>query len=307
MQNSSKKFSEYCGLQEPTSGFEFFDLDIYGDTELFIDPYYLSQINDNKYIVDINRILKVFMYDLLQLVRKGQRLEAYDLCPRFSETKGTGIGFAKGKISGSGAGKTLSTHLVDVMFDSKAITSSTVKHLEECSVVCEGIGKDRVSDIVLSVGQLHFIRFTQAQCQIHSIPMTTTKDKITYFCPLDKEWKSDYFDLPHVARKGFREEQYIILIPKSLLSNKVIYDYRYFIRHVLVPYFKKDAIKRNLNCVKTRRDGSKFVRSDDLLSYPEYSATRKLDINEFVELHPESFEQFKRVYAAYRYNKLKAA
>ena len=50
MQNKVKRFSEYFGLRAPGSGFEFFDLDIYEDTELFIDPYYLSQVKDNQYV-----------------------------------------------------------------------------------------------------------------------------------------------------------------------------------------------------------------------------------------------------------------
>ena len=307
MQNNSKRFSEHFGLKASEDGFEFFDLDLYEDTELFIDPYYLSQIKGNKYVSSINRTLKIFMHDLLQLVSNNQRKRAHDLCPRFSETKGTGIGYAKGKISGSGAGEALSTHLVDVMFDSKAITSNNVKNLEECTVVCEGIGKDRASDIVLSVGKLDFIKFTQAQCQKYSIPMKSTQKKLTYFCPSTKKWQSGYFDLPHIVSSNFEEEQYVILIPNSLLSNTIIYDHKYFIRHVLVPYFKKDAIDRKLSCVKIRQNGDKFVNNDDLLAYPEYSAIGKLDINNFVELHPESFEQFKRIDAIYRYNQLKAA
>lgn len=307
MQNKVKRFSEYFGLRAPGSGFEFFDLDIYEDTELFIDPYYLSQIKDNQYVLSINKTLKVFMHDLLKLVSNNQRPKAYDLCSHFSETKGTGIGYAKGKISGSGAGEVLSNHLVDVMFDSKAITSNNVKNLEECTVVCEGIGKDRASDIVLSVGKLHFIEFTQAQCQKHSIPMKSTQKKLRYFCPLTKQWQADYFDLPHVVNSSSREEQHVILIPDNILSTTVIYDHKYFIRHVLIPYFKKDAINRNLSCVKTRQNGDKYVNNDDLLVYPEYSATGKSDINNFVELHPESFEQFKRIYAPYRYSRLKAA
>lgn len=307
MQNNSKLFSEYFGLKASKDGFEFFDLDLYEDTELFIDPYYLSQIKGNRYVSSINKTLKIFMHDLLQLVSNNQRARAHDLCPRFSETKGTGIGYAKGKISGSGAGEALSTHLVEVMFDSKAITSNNVKNLEECTVVCEGIGKDRASDIVLSVGKLGFIKFTQAQCEKHSIPMKSTQKKLTYFCPSTKKWQSDYFDLPHVVSSSSKEEQYVILIPNNLLSNTVIYDHKYFIRHVLIPYFKKDAIDRKLSCVKTRQNGDKFVNKDDLLAYPEYSAIGKLDINNFVELHPESFEQFKRSDAIYRYNQLKAA
>lgn len=307
MQNNSKRFSEYFGLKLPKDGFEFFDLDLYEDTKLFIDPYYLSQVKDSKYVSSINKTLKIFMHDLLQLVSNNQRAKAHDLCPRFSETKGTGIGYAKGKISGSGAGEALSTHLVEVMFESRAITSNNVKNLEECTVVCEGIGKDRASDIVLSVGKLDFITFTQAQCQKYSIPMKSTKKKLIYFCSLTKQWQSNYFDLPHIVDSSSKEEQYIILIPNSILSDRVVYNHEYFIRHVLIPYFKKDAIDRGLSCVKTRQNGDKYINRDDLLSYPEYNAIGKLDINDFVELHPESFEQFKRIDAPYRYNQLKVA
>ena len=60
MQNKSKRFSQHFGLKSPKDGFEFFDLDLYEDTKLFIDPYYLSQIKDSRYVSSINKTLKIF-------------------------------------------------------------------------------------------------------------------------------------------------------------------------------------------------------------------------------------------------------
>lgn len=301
------KFTQTMGLTSLQNGYDFFDLDVTKDTELFIDPYRLSKLKHSPHVSRIHSIVTTFVFDLLQLVRNNQRSKADDLCPRFSETKGTGIGYAKDKISGSGAGEALSTHLVDVMFASKAVTSNIVSNLEECAVVCEGIGKDRVSDIVLSVGKIGFIEFTQAQCRKHNIPMERTNKKLTYFCPLSKTWEADYFDLPHITNPNTNKIQYIILIPESILDNKVVYSPDYFIRHVLNPYFREDAIKRNVDGVQTRKNGDKYIANDDLFQYPEYCAKSKLDINNFVELHPEKFEQFRRINAPYRYEQLMAS
>ncbi len=307
MQRSNKRFSQYFDLKKTQDDLSFFDLDITDDTKLFIDPYYFSRIKDDPHVSYISRIVTSFMYDLLEFVRNNHRLSAHSMCSHFQETKGTGIGYADNKINGSGAGEVLSKILVDAMFASKIIISKTVTHLEEFTIACQGIGKDRVSDIVLSVGKLGFIKFTQAQCRKHSIPMQLTKEKLTYFCLPTKQWKSDYFELPHIISPNTLKEQYIILVPVNLLSDKVVYNPDYFLRHVVIPYFKKDAIRRNLTCVKTRKNGDKFVTNDDLFRHSEYYAVNKSDAIKFIEKYPETLEQFRRVEAPYQFNRLKAS
>ena len=66
---------------------------------------------------------------------------------------------------GHGAGKSLSQKFVDSLFASRAVTSGVIKHLEESSLVCEGIGKDIISDITISLVKLQLIEFTNKVCQ----------------------------------------------------------------------------------------------------------------------------------------------
>lgn len=301
------KFSKNFGLTTPQNGFEFFDLDLTSDTKLFVDSYYISKLTTNPYVAKMDKTLKVFVYDLLQHVKNNRQKDAYQLCSHFSETKGTGIGYSKNKINGHGAGDILSTTLVDAIFTSKAIVSQKVVRLEEFTVACEGINKDIISDIVLSVAKLGFIEFTQDQCRKHGIPMQQTTEKLSYFCPVLKQWQSDYFDLPHITDPNTSKPQEIILIPKKILSDQVIYDHRYFLRSVVIPFFKKELINQNHFCVRTRKNGDKYVINDDFFALDIYHAKTKKDAINFINEHPQCLEDFRRIEAPYRFDKLKVS
>lgn len=302
-----KLFSDVMGLSQPQNGFEFFDLDTTTDTRLFIDPYYFVHLKHNSFINEINKTVATFITELLVLVKSGNRVAANKLCAHFGETKGTGLGYSCDKINGNGAGKTLSSVIVDSLFASNTIALQHVSNVEDFMIVCEGVAKDRVSDIVLSIGRKGFIEFTQDQCKKLRIPMKKTDEQLSYYCPKSKCWKSDYFDLPHIVDPLSLTEQYIILVPEKLLTEKVIYNFKYFLTNVVIPAYKEDAIKRNLSIVKIRKNGKRYVTNDDLFQVPEYKFLHKDDAVNFIANNPESLEYFRRSIAPFIFDRLQVA
>lgn len=175
------------------------------------------------------------------------------------------------------------------------------------TVEIKGVAKDRVSDIVLSIGRKGFIEFTQDQCKKLRIPMKKTDEQLSYYFPKSKCWKSDYFDLPHIVDSLTSTEQYIILVPEKLLAKKVIYNFQYFLTNVVIPAYKEDAIKRNLSMVKTRKNGKRYVTNNDLFQVPEYKFLYKDDAANFIANNPKSLEYFRRSIAPFIFDRLQVA
>ena len=43
--------------------------------------------------------------------------------------------------------------------------------LEECELMIEGIGRDKISDLTTNVIRTHLIEYTQDQCTLHGVPL----------------------------------------------------------------------------------------------------------------------------------------
>lgn len=293
------KFSDYFNLQPVQGSFEFFDIDIEVDTKNFVDPYYI--VRDKSLLgIQMTRSITGFMHQLLLHVRSDDLQQSYKLCSKFGETKGTRLGYSVKRRDGHGAGKSLSQKFVDSLFASRAVTSGVIKHLEESSLVCEGIGKDIISDITISLVKLQLIEFTNKVCQKYSIPVKTVSEKITYYCNINNEWKSKNFELPHVMDNGV--ESYLILIPEKIVPEKVSYNHSLFYSNIAIPIYKEIAIKEKRPYVAELKSGEKKVYSKDIRSDLRFKG-KKSDMINFINDNPETLMKYRQQVASYRYRK----
>lgn len=295
------QFSNYFNLQSVQGGFDFFDIDIGEDTKSFVDPYYI--VRDKSHLgIQMTRSITSFMRELLLLVKSNQLQQSYNLCSKFGETKGTRLGYSVKCLDGHGAGEALSQKFVDSLFASKAVTSGVIKHLEESSLVCEGIGKDIISDITISLVKRQLIEFTGMICQKYGIPVKRSSEKLTYYCNITHQWKLDYFELPYVIDSNSNLESYIILIPASIVPEQVSYDHSLFYRNIAIPMYKEIAIKEQFPYVVKLKSGEDKVYSKDIKNDLRFQGN-KPDMIEFINNDPESLMQYRQDVADFRYRR----
>ncbi|WP_055069159.1 hypothetical protein [Clostridium massiliamazoniense] len=116
----------------------------------------------------------------------------------------------------------------------------------------DGIGKDSISDITTNVIRKYLIEFTQNQCNIYNIPMTSFKNNI--WDEDLKKWVNIEYKLPSI--NGNR----IILVPKSIVTDKLILSYNDFYNIGLLEYYRK--IGRNnasTSLVRVLKNGERKV------------------------------------------------
>jgi hypothetical protein len=284
-------FSQQLHLVKPVTGFEFFDIEIEGDTKRFVDPFSIMQIN-NPHCVLMTHALDRFMQDLLSAIKANRMQDAHELCYRFSEQKGTRLGYSVEMRDGRGAGPTLSDIFLEALKASAPFMNGQAEYLEECQIVCPGIGRDITSDITINICKLHLIEFTQDQCRKHGIPMQRTKEKLRFFCAKTGKWDANYFDLPHVPVERTGTSDYIILVPVGILPEKPPYSTPTFYTGIAAEHFERDALAKNANCIKQTKKGRKVIRRE-MRKLPPYAAT-KLNMSDFANNHPDALLRYRR-------------
>jgi len=293
-------FNQYFNLKEPENGFEFFNIDVFADTKRFVDPYSIQR--DTSYLGrEMSKSINIFMYELLLSIRTQNYSVSRRLCSKFGETKGTRLGYSLKRIDGHGAGDKLSKDFVDSLYASLAVTSGAVKYLEESMFVCEGIDKDIISDITISIVKQQLITFTQNVCRRYGIPLKSINEKISYYCNDSKKWKVNRFELPHVVDNDSGIESYIILVPERIVPAKLTYNYRYFYSNIAIPMYKKQAIEQNLVYVFKDKNGEPKVRSGDIRNDIQFGG-QKPKMSELINSNPSLLTRYRNEIAPYKYS-----
>lgn len=288
---------------DPKQSIDFLDLKLEKDTKIFLDPYSVAMTN-NIHCINAHKCIKAFMETLLTALKNDDQNLAMDLCSHFQEPKGTGIGLTKKSYKGRGAGEIKASKLVEALMSSEAVMSGAIEDLEELILVVDGIGLDTISDITINLGMKHFIEFTQEKCNELNIPMEKSSTKIDYFCHIEKEWKSTYFDLPHALIGEEKERGQIILLPIDTLAKLSPYGTSYFFTNIATPFFVEEGKRAGASFIRAAKSGGykadiKKMREDD-----RYKGGKKR-MGKFIKNNPESLKEYREKVAKYRYKKIR--
>ena len=295
------QFSTYFGLNVPQDGFEFFDINVFADTRRFIDPYCIQR-DRSPLGLQMAKSVNVFMYELLDSIRNQQYFTSLDLCSQFGETKGTRLGYSLTRLDGHGAGDKLSRDFVDNLYASLAVTSGTVRYLEETMLVCEGIDRDIISDITISIVKHQLISFTQNVCRKYGIPTKVINEDVSYYCSISKAWKKEKFELPHVHDSITGRESYIILVPERIVPSHPTYNCRYFYSNIAIPMYKEQAIEHGLPYVHSDKAGMPKVLSRDIRNDSQFSG-HKPEMSNLINDRPELLPKYRNEVASYKFDK----
>lgn len=274
------KFSKKFGITDPNP--EFFDINIYGDTKQFVDPYCISQ-TPTRTGKQAQQTIDSFMKELLGSIKIQDDLRSRYLCSKFSEPNGTRLGYSKIKKDGAGAGNILATlFLEQLKIIRHLILNDIFNHLEECGLMCDNLRHDRISDITIDIVKKSLIEFTQDQCLKYGIQMRKSASKLSYFCITTMKWKEAHFDLPHIDES----DEFLILIPRTFIPKIPTYNPMYFYTNTAQEHFKRDAIFNHAPCVSTDRKGNIQVLSKDLRR-SDYYKPSKVNIKRGIMEKPE--------------------
>jgi hypothetical protein len=288
-QVSGLTFTQAFSIGKSQAEVDFIDIPVLKDLPLFVDPFAISQRRD-RWSQNAHRTLMTYFQALIDHMRGGRPKEARELLSHLSEPNETHLGFSRGRSQGAGIGAGQAMQLYTALAGSAAFTTGFITSIEECELMIDGIGRDKISDLTTNVIRKHLVEYTQQQCELWNLPMQDTPLG-AWFEPDTLLWRDDYVRLP--TYKG----RPLLLVPKGTARFEQSFDHQRFYRHSVLNFLKAEAMtgtsslgKALGSLVRARKNGDQFVTKRDLME--QYPLTKKF-LYDFSKANP-------KVLAAYR-------
>ena len=185
-----------------------FNREIGSDSKMFVDPKLLENATD-EFAGARNDVLKYFSV-VIALIRQIKAEKDTDLfwvaaknSMRFKETSNTGLGCAEEGTDGNAIGKVLSARIVSRARTVLPHVEFQPEVLELIGVFTEGLGCDRISDMMVSILKPRFLAYTSRVTTALQIQQTVTVqfDGKTYTCPQTKKGEKPIILVPRVLLK----------------------------------------------------------------------------------------------------------
>lgn len=287
----SKKFK----INKTQNELDFIDIDISKDTPLFIDPYRISKLT-GPFIDELNSVINSFFSYLVELIKIGDFNKARSVFINLSEVNETCLGFSKGKPQGNGMGPKKTEDFFDAIKESKAAKLGILNSLEDIKVFVDGINSDRISDMTSNIIRKKLIDYTQEQCKIFNIPLTSGIASGMYWDDNSRSWKQEYTDMLVINGKRY------LLVPKIIVTYGDGITATEYYNNFVLNFFQSDNIKNKTELVQYRKgkknNGTPFVTKKDIKEKQLIEDINKNGLKDwlagFTESHPSVFLDFKK-------------
>lgn len=282
------RISEHFGLGRSQFELDFVDIDPDRDTHLFLDPYFLGIRND-RFSVEATRSIRSFFQHFIDLMLAGEEVEARALFDYLHEPNETCLGLSKGKPRGNAIGAKNAQAIFDSIKSSRALRTGLLEHLEDCRLFIDNVDKDKVSDMTTNIIRQQLIQYTQEQCKLWDIGLTSNVVSGSYWNRQRRAWDETHTDMLIVDGKK------ILLIPKSVVSYAKRYSSQQYHQHFVLNYLKHEHLRMNSVLVQ-RRTTSKGKENVWVTkkSIVDYEAPLEKDyLTGFTAAHRDVFREFR--------------
>lgn len=279
------RISERFNLQTTQYQLDFIDIDTAQDTPLFVDPYFLGTRTDS-WSINAVRTLRSFFEAFIELVRNDNRAVARELFENLHEPNETCLGLSKNEPKGNAIGDIDADKLFESILNSRAVATGIVEDLEDFRVFVRGIDKDKVSDMTTNILRRHLITYTQEQCSIWNIPLTSDTPSGFYWDRATHQWLNNHVDM--LVIDGRR----ILLTPKGIVSYSKRYTSRKYYQHFVLNFLQHEQLRMNTALVQHRKNGTPYVTKKSVEE--EVAPYSKEYLAEFTARHPNVFRNFKQ-------------
>lgn len=263
------RVSEFFKLNRKQPTLEFIDVDVYGDTEVFLDPSAIRSI-DSDWSRECLTLLQSFFGAVLTAMQEKNDSKARRLLSSLSEPNDTHLGLSKGKASGKGMGNILAQGLWRSMSKSKAIDSGLLEDLEDTVLFVDGIGHDIVSDITTNIIRGSLLKFTEDAANYYQIPLSPDVNSGPMWDYQDCKWEQEFVPRPMTTHGP------LLLVPKSIVRRSQAFDPGEYYQHHILPALQEAELRAGSALVHTLADGRKRVTKKDLKN--KYGNSKDLNL-----------------------------
>ncbi|GAA4869904.1 hypothetical protein [Kitasatospora terrestris] len=200
------RFSETFGIVR-TDEDDWFDPLLLADTNLCIDPFLIYDDGEEFWAHAHDDMIDFFamVLALVKAAKGNERSSSWGKAKSlllFPEPDEFCLGVTEGSPRGSGAGKGLQVPMLASAKVAVNYDIESVGHIEELVLFQEGMGLDRISDMVCNILKSYFIRYTQKVAARHSVPMEKVRVRHSSWDNSTSRWRDAIVDLPRNPYTG---------------------------------------------------------------------------------------------------------
>ena len=277
-----RRFSASFQLDKSQGELDFVDIPIGSDLPIFIDPFAIA-LRPDRWSQRAHATLISFFERVIAAIRNDDAETALELLGHFREPNETRLGLSRRRPRGRGIGHLQSRELFDALGASSAVRTGLLSSLEECELLVEGIGRDKISDLTTNVIRAHLAEYTHDQCNLLGIP-TREVSLGPHYSADTGQWESGYFMLPVIRNKAF------LLVPKAIVRFDPAYNHQRYYRQVVLSFLQAEHLNANSSLVRTLKNGRRVVRKKDVqASFP----CTKENLFRFSQQHPEALHRYR--------------
>lgn len=133
------RVSEHYGLSLSQGELDFVDVEIRGDTPLFLDPAALRQMR-GEWAHECIALIQDFFQTVIDAIRSGHKAHAIELISGLCEPNETRLGLSSGVPRGRALGPGSAEITWDALQRSEATRTGLLMHLEDTALLVRGVG-----------------------------------------------------------------------------------------------------------------------------------------------------------------------
>jgi hypothetical protein len=277
------RISEHYRLGRTQATLDFVDVDVRGDTRVFISPRALMQL-PSEWGDECVHLVQNFFQTVLELIRAGDNDRAETLLRVLREPNETHLGLSAGRSKGHALGNESARDVWKALSQSEAAKSGLLQDLEDTVLMVEGISTDIVSDITTNIIRGPLIRYTQQMCEMYAIPVEEGVASGPLWDAENRRWFTRFERLP-IARNNK-----LLLVPKAIVRRHLEYDADEYYRHFLLEHLQAVELDANSSLVELLKDGRRRVTKKALME--KYGTGKRTIVRETLK-HPEVLTRYK--------------
>ena len=280
-------FSKYYGLDEPQFKLSFVDFNLNSDVPLYIDPYAITKDQTDLAERCHNSIISYFQ-TLLDAIRSDNKNQIKRLVSgHFSEPNEIHLGVSKKARGGRGFGTVQEGQVVNALATSTAAKSGVIQTIQELELHIEGVGPDKVSDLIANIILAELATYTEEMCHEYGIP--TNYIAINgYWNSENGEWGGGYFNLPS------RETHSYILVPKRFVRHaRDLISHREFYDKYVLSTLKKELLDAGDSLIQTLKNGVRKVTKKSIREDPRFNLNKEF-ISKYIMENPDVMSSYRK-------------
>lgn len=277
------RISEHYRLGRSQPTLDFVDVDIAGDTPVFISPRALMLL-PSEWGDECVSLVQNFFQTVLGFIRSGNNDRAEALLRILREPNETHLGLSRGKSHGRALGNESARDVWKALSESEAAASGLLQDLEDTVLLVEGISVDIISDMATNIIREPLIRYTQDMCELYGIPLENGVSSGPLWNPNTREWFTRFERLPLTPQGR------LLLVPKAIVRRHLEYDAGEYYRHYLLEHLREVELRANSSLVELLKNGRRRVTKKLLME--KYGVGKSVLVRE-TQKYPEVLRRYK--------------